>query len=162
MGKDSLTPMEAPTQSEVLFRRFVVISSALCLGGCYGWLAGFVRQPDGDLSFHWRWMITLWVLIGVGSSGYFWHIIWPPQNRPDSTRKQIIEASAVLVVPGLWWLIFPLRSLSGQHFWQVAEGLTVAAIVLTLGALMIIRLGRAFENDDEADPNAPSHKDLKK
>jgi hypothetical protein len=162
MAENSPTPAEPSSQSDLLFRRIVAVSMALCLGLTYGWLAGFVRESDGNLTFHWQWMVLVWALIGIGSSIYFWRCIWPPPNRPEATRKQIVAGSIVLGVPGLWWLIFPLRSLSGQHFWQVMEGLTVAAIVLTLGAFMIIRLGKAFENDDEADPNAPSHKEVKK
>jgi hypothetical protein len=142
--------------SDSLFRHAVVLSTALCLAATYAWLAGFVRQPDGDLVFHWRWLILPWALIGLGSTIYFWHVIWPPENYPGTfrktSRKNIIFASLALVLPGLWWLVLPLRSQSGQHFWQVLEGLVAAALVLSFGALMIIRLGRAFENDDEADP----------
>jgi hypothetical protein len=135
--------------SDVLFKRFIAISTALALAMAYGWLAGFARDPDGGLSFHWRWQILLWAFIGLASTFYFWRKIWPPENRPPAKRKDIVAGSIVLAVPGLWWLIFPLRSQSGgQHFWQVVVGLSIAAVVLSFGAWMIVRLGRGFEEED--------------
>jgi len=138
------------SDGDILFRRMAICFTALSLAAAYGWLAGFVRQANGDLTFHWRWMVLVWGLIGFASTIYFWRKLWPPGNRA-STRKGIIEGAIVLAVPGIWWLIFPLRSQSGQHLWQVIEGLTAAAIVLTFGAWMIIKLGKAFEDDKEAE-----------
>ncbi len=66
----------------------------------------------------------------------------------------MITGSAVLLVPCLWWLTFPLRFLSGQHFWDVAIGLIAAATVLSYGACMVIRLIKAFERSDAEDLNA--------
>jgi hypothetical protein len=149
-----------PDASDVLFKRFIAISTALSLAAAYGWLAGFARDPNGGLAFQWRWPILPWALIGLGSTAYFWWKIWPPPNRPVATRKDIVTGSIVLAVPGLWWLIFPLRSLSGQHFWNVVEGLTVAAMVLTFGAGMVIRLVKGFEEEDADNPG--DDKDLKK
>jgi hypothetical protein len=137
-------------QRDLLFRRMVIWFTALSLAGAYGWLAGFVRQPNGDLTFHWRWLVLVWALIGLFSTVYFWRKIWPPGNRA-ATRKGIVEGSIAAGLPGLWWLIFPLRSQTGQHLWQVVEGLTAAAIVLTFGAWMIIRLMKGFEDDKEAE-----------
>jgi hypothetical protein len=125
----------------------IIVSTAVALGAAYGWLAGFARQTNGDLTFQWRWQVLLWAVIGVGTTAYLWHKIWPPANRSDATRKDIVKGSIALVLPGAWWLLFPLRSLSGQHFWQVVEGLSIAAVVLTFGAFMVIRLVRAFEED---------------
>ena len=140
----------APPASDVLFRRIVTVFTALSLAGAYGWLAGFVRQPNGDLQFQWRWPVLLWVLVGFFSTAYFWMKIWPPEDRA-ATRKGIVKGSIALLVPGLWWLLFPLRSLSGQHFWDVTKGLIAAAIVLSFGAWMVIRLGRGFEDDAAGD-----------
>jgi len=158
---------EEPSQSDasdVLFKRFIAISTALALAVAYGWLAGFARDPDGGFNFHWRWQILLWAFIGLATTFYFWRKIWPPPNRPPAKRKEIVAASLALALPGVWWLIFPLRSLSGQHFWQVVTGLSIAAIVLTFGALMIIRLGRGFEEEDadNARVGASPDEDLKK
>jgi|SRR5580698_7740528 hypothetical protein len=137
-------------QRDLLFRRMVIWSTALSLAVAYGWLAGFVRQPDGDLTFQWGWRVLVWALIGLISTVYFWRKIWPPGDRA-ATRRGIVEGAVAAGLPGIWWLIFPLRSQSGQHLWQVIEGLTAAAIVLTFGAWMIIRLMRGFENDKEAE-----------
>jgi hypothetical protein len=129
------------------------------------WLAGFARDPDGGLSFHWRWQILLWAFIGLASTFYFWRKIWPPPNRPPAARKDIVAGSLALALPGLWWLILPLRSQSGgQHFWQVVTGLSIAACALTFGAWMIIRLGRGFEEEDAANPGVgdPGDEDTKK
>lgn len=134
---------------DFLFRRMVSGFTALSLAATYGWLGGFVRQSNGDLSFHWRWMVMVWTLIGLASSVIFWRKIWPTGNRA-ATRRGIIEGSIALALPGIWWLTLPLRVQSGQHLWQVAEGLFTAAMVLAFGAWMIIRLGRAFE-DGERD-----------
>ena len=128
----------------------VVAGTALSLAAAYGWLAGFARQPNGDLSLQWRWPILLWVLIGLGSTVYFWRAIWPPRNQPV-TRKGVVLGTIVLLLPGLWWFILPLRSLSGQHARQVITGLIAAAIVLSFGAWMVIRLVRSFENEDAED-----------
>jgi hypothetical protein len=87
----------------------VGIFTALSLAATCGWLGGFVRQPDGDLSFHWRWMVVVWALIGLASSAYFWRKIWPP-GKGAATRRGIIEGTMALAVPGIWWLTFPLRS----------------------------------------------------
>jgi hypothetical protein len=157
---------QLPDANEIRFRRMVVGGTAVSLAAAYGWLAGFVRLPDGDLSFEWRWPILVWVLIGLGSTIYFWRAIWPPQNRM-ATRKGIVLGTIVVVLPGLWWLIFPLRSLSGQHAREVITGLIAAAIVLSFGAWMVIRLIRSFENEDAEDlknleDDAPDDKDLKK
>ncbi len=125
----------------------ITISTALSLGLAYGWLGGFVRQPNGDLTFQWRWQVALWAFIGLASTAFFWRKVWPPASRPDAKRKDIVIGSIVLAVPGAWWMLFPLRAQSGQHFWNVVEGLSIAAIVLTFGAFMVIRLGKAFEED---------------
>jgi hypothetical protein len=109
-----------------------------------------VRQPDGDFTIRWRWMVLVWAFVGLASTVYFWHKVWPPGTRA-ATRKGIIKGAIALALPGVWWLILPLRSQSGQHLWQVLEGLTAAALVLTFGAWMIFRLGRAFEDDKEAE-----------
>jgi hypothetical protein len=138
------------TEQDTLFRRMAIWFMALTLAATYGWLAGFVRQPNGGLIFHWRWLVLLWACIGFASTFYFWHKIWPPEDRP-ATRKGIIEGSIALAVPGLWWLIFPLRSQSGQHLWEVIVGLTAAVVVLSFGAFLIFRLGRAFEDDKDAE-----------
>ena len=158
---------ESPSSSDAsdfLFKRFIAIFTALSLAAAYGWLGGFVRDPDGGFNFHWRWQILFWAFIGLVSTFYFWRKIWPPPHRPPARRKDIVAGSIVLAVPGFWWLIFPLRSLSGQHFWQVATGLSIAAIVLSFGAWMIIRLGRGFEQEDaeNAKVGVPSDEDLKK
>jgi hypothetical protein len=142
---ESPSPSDA---SDFLFKRFMAVSTALSLGVAYGWLAGFVRDTNGGLNFHWRWQIFLWAFIGLASTFYFWRKVWPPPNRPPAARKDIVVGSIALALPGLWWLIFPLRSLSGAHFWNVVEGLSIAACVLTFGAWMIIRLGRGFEQED--------------
>lgn len=152
-GVESLKNMpesiQQTDQSDRSFRRMVSVSTAVSLAAAYGWLAGYVRQPNGDLNFHWRWMVLIWAFIGYISTVYFWHKIWPPGNRA-STRKGVIEGSVALALPGIWWLIFPLRAQSGQHLWQVLEGLSAAVLVLSFGAWMIFRLGRAFEDDKEA------------
>lgn len=157
---------QPPDVNDVRFRRMVVVGTALSLAVAYGWLAGFVRQPDGDLAFQWHWPILAWALIGLGSTVYFWRAIWPPQNR-TATRKDIVLGSVVAVLPGLWWLIFPLRSLSGQHAHEVTEGLIAAAIVLSFGAWMVFHLIRSFENEDaqdlkNLDDDAADGKDSKK
>jgi len=140
--------------TDILFRRMVIISTALSLAAAYGWLACFDRQPSGDFNFHWRWNAWLWVFIGLGSTLYFWRKIWPPEDRPSATRREIVKGSAVLTLPGLWWILFPLRFLSGQHFWDVVIGLAAAAAVLTFGAWMVTRLIKAFERSDREDMNA--------
>jgi hypothetical protein len=152
--------------SDVLFKRVIAISTALALAAAYGWLAGFARDLDGGFSFHWRWQILLWAIIGLASTFYFWRKIWPPENRPPAKRKDIVAGSIALGVPGVWWLIFPLRALSGsgQHFWQVVLGLSIAAAALTFGAWMIVRLGRGFEEEDadNAKVGASNDDDSKK
>ena len=131
------------------FKRIIVVGTTLSLGAVYGWLAGFVRQPDGDLIFHWRWLVLVWALIGLGTTAWFWRKIWPQAGRPAVTRKDIVLGSLALALPGLWWLIFPLRSMRGQpHFWEVVTGLSIAAVVLTFGAFMIFRLVKGFEEED--------------
>lgn len=138
------------SDGDILFRRMAIWFTALSLAAAYGWLAGFVRQSNGDLTFHWRWMVPVWAFVGLASTIYFWHKIWPP-GIGVATRRGIIEGVIALALPGFWWLIFPLRSQSGQHLWQVVAGLTAAVLVLSFGAWMIIRLGKAFEDDKEAD-----------
>jgi peptidoglycan/LPS O-acetylase OafA/YrhL len=135
---------------EIAFRRVVMWFTALSLGAAYGWLAGFVQQGNGDLTFQWRWLIPVWAFIGTASTIYFWHKVWPPENQ-KGTRRGIVLGVIALALPCLWWLILPLRSQSGQHLWQVVEGLTAAILVLTFGGWMIFRLGRAFEDDKEAE-----------
>jgi hypothetical protein len=75
-------------------------------------------------------------------------------GRTAATRKDIIKGSAALLLPSLWWITFPLRFLSGQHFWDVVIGLAAAATVLTFGAWMVIRLIKAFERSDLEDLKA--------
>jgi len=134
----------------------VIVFTALSLAAMYGWLACFDRQPNGDFYFHWRWSALPWIFIGFGSNAYFWRKIWPPAGRAQATRKDIIKGSAALLLPCLWWLAFPLRFLSGQHFWDVVEGLVAAAAVLTFGAWMVTRLIKAFEQSDADGLNAPN------
>jgi hypothetical protein len=140
--------------TEVLFRRIIIISTELSLAGMYGWLACFDRQLSGDVFFHWRWIGLVWAGIGYGSCWYFWHKIWPASETVTATRGDILKGSAVLAVPCLWWITFPLRFLSGQHFWDVLAGLVAAATVLSFGAWMMTRLIKAFERSDKEDLNA--------
>ncbi len=132
----------------------IIVSTALSLMGAYGWLAGFERQPGGDFSFQWRWNTLLWAFIGFSSNAYFWRKVWPVTGRTAATRKDIIKGSAALLLPSLWWITFPLRFLSGQHFWDVVIGLAAAATVLTFGAWMVIQLIKAFERSDLEDLKA--------
>ncbi|HTR42248.1 MAG TPA: hypothetical protein VMH87_11590 [Pseudomonadales bacterium] len=157
---------ESSAANDARFRLMVVAGTALSLAVAYGWMAGFARQPDGDFSFQWQWPIPLWAFIGLVSTVYFWGKIWPAQDRAV-TRKDIVLGSLALLLPGLWWLISPLRSLSGQHAHEVTEGLVAAAIVLSFGAWMVFRLARGFLEEDSEDlKNLDAHagddKDLKK
>ncbi|MGH7979715.1 MAG: hypothetical protein ACREE6_10090 [Limisphaerales bacterium] len=129
---------------DVLFRKIIIVSTALSLAVAYGWLAGFVRQANGDIIFHWRWLILIWALVGYVTTVYFWRQIWPPSNR-NATRIGIALGVIAAAFPGIWWLIFPLRSQSGAHLHEVAEGLIAAAVVLAFGGWLIFRLGKAFE-----------------
>jgi hypothetical protein len=144
----------AANSTDALFKRIIIVACALSLATMYGWLACFDRQPKGDFYFHWRWSALLWIVIGLASNAYFWRKIWPPAGRAAATRKDVIKGSIVLGVPGLWWLTFPLRFLSGQHFWDVMTGLIAAALVLSFGAWMVIKLIKAFEKSDSDDLNA--------
>ncbi len=137
--------------SDALFRRMIIVATALSLAATYGWLACFDRQTDGNIYFHWRWNGLWWIFIGLGSSLYFWQKIWPPEKARAATRSEVVMGSAALVLPGLWWAVFPLRFLSGQHFWDVVIGLAAAATVLTFGAWMVTRLIKAFERSDRED-----------
>lgn len=140
----------SPEPGDIAFRRIASVSTAASLALAYGWLAGFVRQPNGDLIFHWRWLVLVWALIGYFSAVYFWRKIWPPGNQ-NATRGGVVKGIIALAIPGSWWLIFPLRSQSGQHLWQVVTGLSAAAVVLSFGTWMIVRLVKAFEDDKEAE-----------
>lgn len=126
------------------------MSTSLALALAYAWLGGFVRQPNGDFTFHWRWLVLVWAVIGFGSAIYCWRQIWPPGNRAV-THGGIVRGVFVLAIPGIWWLILPLRAQSGQHLWEVVIGLTAAALVLSFGAWLIFRLGKAFEDDKKAE-----------
>ena len=79
--------------TDTLFRRMIIVSTALSLMAAYGWLAGFARQPGGDFSFQWRWNTLLWAFIGFGSNAYFWRKVWPVAGRTAATRKDIIKGS---------------------------------------------------------------------
>ena len=116
----------------------------------YGWLACFDRQPNGDFHFHWQWIALLWIFIGLGTNAFFWRKVWPAKGQA-TTRKDILIGAVVLGVPFLWWLTFPLRFLSGQHFWDVISGLIAAGLVLSFGAWMVIKLIKAFEQSDTDD-----------
>ena len=153
-NRDPLSNVSNTQATDVLFRRMVIISTALSLAAIYGWLACFDRQSNGDLYFHCRWNGLLWIFIGLGTTLYFWQKIWPPENVPAAARKEIIKGSVALVIPALWWAVFPLRFLSGQHFWDVVIGLAAAVTVLSFGACMVIRLINAFERSDREDLNA--------
>lgn len=140
-----------PRESNALLRRVVVIGTVLSLAVSYGWMASFDRQPGGESAFRWNWAILVWILIGVGSSLYFWRQIWPPKERSQPTRTQIVLGSAVLVIPGLWWLTTPLWHLKGQTLRDVGGGLIAAVMVLSFGAWMVTRLIKAFDNVDRQD-----------
>lgn len=139
------SPEQTPSSNgDVLFRKIIIVSTALSLAVAYGWLAGFVRQADGDMTFHWRRLVLIWALIGYASTVYFWRKIWPPANL-KATRIGIVLGVIAAALPGIWWLIFPLRSQSGAQLREVTEGLIAAAIVLAFGGWLIFRLGKVFE-----------------
>ncbi|HEY4414712.1 MAG TPA: hypothetical protein VGO57_03385 [Verrucomicrobiae bacterium] len=152
-------PASAVRPSDTLFKRIVIVATALSLAITYGWLACFDRQPSGDFYFHWQWSALLWIAIGLVSNAYFWRKIWPPAGRAAVTRRGAILGSLALALPCLWWLTFPLRFLSGQHFWDVMSGLIAAAAVLSFGAWMVIKLIKAFEQSDNdvAQPKKDDH-----
>lgn len=152
-----MEPNQSSDANDALFKGMIAVSTELSLAAAYGWLAGFVRDPNGDLAFHWRWQILLWAFIGFASTAFFLAKNLAAPNRPDATRKDTVLGTIALLLPGLWWLVYPLRTFSGQHFRQVAEGLAIAATVLTFGAFMVIRLGRAFEHDDVVVPDPENH-----
>jgi hypothetical protein len=93
---------------DILFRCRVSVFTALCLAATYGRPGEFVRQSDGILSFHWRWMAIVWTSIGPVSSVYLWRKIWPSGNRV-AARKSIVEGIITLAVPGIWWLTLAPR-----------------------------------------------------
>ncbi|HEX3624594.1 MAG TPA: hypothetical protein VH280_04120 [Verrucomicrobiae bacterium] len=135
---------------DLAFRRMVSLGTAVCVALSYGWLGGFVRQPDGDLIFHWRWLVLIWACIGFAGTLYFWRKVWPPENQ-TTTRSGVVMGVIAVAVPLIWWLMLPLRSQSGRHRWEVVTGLSAATLVLLFGAWMIYRLGKAFENDKAAE-----------
>lgn len=152
-------PSPAPPKTDLLFKRFVTWSTAICLAAAYGWLAAYQGHADDGLSFHWRWLSFFWVIIGAGSSIYFWHQVWPPPGHPAAQRKGIIKGLIIFVLPGLWWLVYPLLFLKGQQFWDVISGLLVVAAALSFGAWMIRRLVKAFEASDDYDLNTLDSED---
>ncbi len=141
----------ATQSTDTLFKRIVIVATALSLATMYGWLACFDRQPNGSFYFHWQWIALLWIILGFVTNAYFWRKIWPPAGGGTATRREILQGSIVLALPCLWWLTFPLRFLSGQHFWDVMTGLVAAALVLSFGAWMVIKLIKAFEQSDTED-----------
>jgi peptidoglycan/LPS O-acetylase OafA/YrhL len=151
-------PATNPTTpgSNALPRRVIIITTILSLATADGWMASFEREPGGQLSCRWCWATLVWSLIGGGTCLYFWRQIWPPPGYPKAARKKIILGSVVLLVPCLWWLTFPLRFLSGPDFRDVTCGLIAAAIVLSFGACMVIKLIRAFERSDTLDLANPA------
>ena len=141
-----------PSSTDGGFKYAIIISTALTFAAVFGWLACIDRQENGDLDFRWHWSALLWIVIGIASTIYFWRQVWPAQNDSSvGKRNRLVKGWTALLIPSLIWMTYPLRFLSGKHFTDVLAGLTAAAIVLTLGALMLFRLIKGFNENEPTD-----------
>jgi hypothetical protein len=143
--------LRSKQRQSLWYKRVVTVLSAACLGAIYSWLACFEPSTEGASHFHWRWMALLWIIIGVGSSTFFWHKIWPPSHYPIASRNGIIKGLVMILVPMLWWLTLPLRHLVGERCWNIITAFAAVAMALSYGAWMITRLLKFFESSDEYD-----------
>jgi hypothetical protein len=143
--------LSAKQRQNLWYKRIVTVLAAACLGAMYSWLACFMPSTEGSSHFHWRWMALLWIIIGVGSSTFFWHKIWPPSHYPAVSKNGIIKGIVALILPAIWWLAFPLRFWVGEHYWNIITAFVLVAMALSYGAWMITRLVKAFEQSDEYD-----------
>ena len=133
-------------------RQVVIVSTALTFAAVFGWLACIQRLDSGEIEFHWQASAWLWIVIGIASTIYFWRQIWPAQNvSPTGAGKRVFKGWAVLMIPSLLWMAYPLRFISGQQLLNVFTGLIIAASVLTFGGWMVFRLIKGFA-DETASP----------
>lgn len=132
------------------FRLLTIISSAVLFAAVFGWLACIQRTAGGAVEFHWQGSAWLWIATGIASPVYFWRQIWPGQDDSRAVSlSRVIKGWAVLLIPSLMWMAYPLRFISGQQLLNVSIGLAVAALVLTCGGWMVFRLIKGFAADEK-------------
>jgi hypothetical protein len=131
------------------FRLAVVVATALVFAAMFGWLACIQRMENGEVEFHWQRRTWLWIAIGIAGPLYFWRQIWPAQNVSQSgAGKRTIKGWAALLIPSLFWVVYPLWFISGPQLLNVGIGLGIAVTALTLGGWMIFRLIQGFAGEE--------------
>src|ERR1700761_6162375 len=134
-------------------RFLVAILTALGLAVLYGALASLAQLPGGEVSFHWSWITLMWVVVGFGSTLYFWRKVWPA-NGVHPSHKAVFKGTLAFALPNLWWLTAPLRPHSDQFVWAEATAVIVPLMIVTYDELVVKRLFKGFENMDAEDLKA--------
>jgi len=146
----AVPPPRSPDNDPV-FRRVLVISTALAFGGMLASLALFEDGPGGLLlRFHWA-AVPLF-LSGCLVAALFWRLVFRVALRGDAASGRRLR----LMVAGLGLMaiaafFYPLRFVSAEKRMDVLFGMGLAFVVLGLAMTMWWKVIRWLSADEPKD-----------
>jgi ABC-type dipeptide/oligopeptide/nickel transport system permease component len=129
-------------------------ATALALGTVFASNQAVSRDANGFV-FHVSAFTFLAFAIGAAIGFAYWKIV--AMNRGGKTSPLLRVASFVLLLIGIGAFLSPLRFLPTDQFPDVAKGLGMDVVVLSLLGLLMWRVFTYFNNDEgQADANKPA------
>jgi len=150
--KPTPAPTPVPLHEDRLFRAFVMISSALGIGGVVSSLTLLSSGPNG-FEFHWSNLALPAFLIGaLLSTGYWWIVFRMSSRSTVAEQKFLTIASILMLVLGVVAFLYPIRFIPQQKRADVIIGLSAAILVLGTIGYIIYSLVHWLEQDSEEGP----------
>lgn len=104
--------------------------------------------------FRWSWLAPPAFALGVGLGWGYWRMMFRLATRQadsPAARRTMALASIGLLLVAFGSFLYPLRFAPREHRTDVAVGLSVAILTLSLVGWGIRRLVRAFEESDREE-----------
>jgi hypothetical protein len=137
----------------ILFRRVLVVSTALAFGGMLGSL-GVVGRNDHGLEFKLHWSAPLLFLGGCAAAAILWRTVFQFETGSDNRkRRRLIQVGTALGIVAFGCFLFPLRFVTPEKRFEVMAGIGLALLVLgAFGWILLqtIRWVEAASRDEEA------------
>lgn len=141
-----------PSSAELMFRRVLMLATAMGFGAVVGTLPLVERGAAGiQWRFHWA-SVPLFV-VGFAAGIWFWRLVFRlGVSSDDSLAKSRLKRGAFAVLPlGIAGFFYPLRFIDPTRRTEVLIGLSIAIAVLSLVAFVMVQLIRWLNENEPPD-----------
>ncbi len=135
-------PVDFRADIDRTFFGVMSVSSALCFGAIVATIQSLEKDQSG-FAFHVTFATAVAFVLGTLAGLACWWIV--PIN--NFTRRL---STPVLLLIAAASFFYPLRFLPRDKFWDLLQGLSLAAFALSLGAILLLKLKKFFDADQAA------------